>query len=517
MEIQLSTLIWLLLASAFILSLLGIYAWKRRGMPGATPFALLMLAAMLWALSNAFEMSALNLPIKLFWANFQYICYATIPILWFILVIQFGGFEAWLTPLRLALLWIIPLITIILVWTNNLHGLMRYNVYLDTNGPFPVIGKSYGPWAYVHFAYSYLIFAATFYLLIKTIRKSQPAFRDQPFVLLISLLLPLLWNILYVFQLSPIRRHDLSPAILSISGLIASWALFRYRLFDILPLAHDALLVSISDGVIVLDANLKIAALNPAINKIFGWSEREISNQPACEVFQSWPGLTDLLQQSNTDHWEFELEIAPTLRYFDLSLSPLLDQYGRSVGKLMIFHDITSRKKVEEELRTLSTTDALTGLGNRRKFFENLHIEIEQSRRYKTPLTLILMDVNGFKTINDTYGHAVGDEALREVGQLLQKLRQADIAARYGGDEFVILCPLTPLSGAEQLAVRLLENVRNICVGDNIAVSLSLGIAMLEPNDDELGESLIQRADRAMYLARQNTQGYQVLSKIPPS
>jgi hypothetical protein len=189
MHFQYIPYVWLLLASAAASVALGVYAWRRRAVPGATPFAILMLLAVVWSLANALEMAGTDLPTKLFWANVQYLCYVTLPVAWLALSLQYTRRDEWLTRRNLALLTIEPLITLALVWTNDLHGLMRRNVHLDTAGPFPVIGKTFGPWFWVHAAYTYLLLSLTIYLLIAALRAS-PLSRRQTRVLLIGTLLP---------------------------------------------------------------------------------------------------------------------------------------------------------------------------------------------------------------------------------------------------------------------------------------------------------------------------------------
>jgi len=159
------------------------------------------------------------------------------------------------------------------------------------------------------------------------------------------------------------------------------------------------------------------------------------------------------------------------------------------------------------ELERLASTDALTGLTNRRRFLESLENERSRIERYGGALSLIMFDIDHFKKVNDTWGHAVGDAVLREIARAaLQCLRKADIAARYGGEEFVILLPETELPGAALIASRLRHLVADTVIaqeqGPSLSVTLSVGVATLGP--DESGEDLLNRADQAMYQAKNN-------------
>lgn len=512
MNIDLSPYLGFLILSAVLTASMGVYAWTQRGMPGAVPFMLLMFDASLWAVANALEMAGVTLAEKLAWANLQYLCYSTIPVLWLILALQFTGRQRWLNERLIFGLLMIPLITNILVWTDVLHGLVRFGFQLDTSGPFPVIAKSYGPWAYIHTGYSYLLMGAALVLLASVLGSPSPSYRGQALTLVLGLLVPAFWNILYLTGLSPVKRHDLSPAIISIAGLFGIWGLFRFRLFDILPVAEDAVLKSIGDGVIVINARGQVAAINPAAQALLDWPAASVVGKQSLEVFIQWPKVLSLLRDGSTEKVEFIAQWESPQRFYDLSLSPLLDRYNRPIGQLLIFHDITDRKRDEAELRSLSQTDALTGLANRRRFFDRLQQEIIRARRYKTPLSVIMIDVNGLKTINDRFGHQAGDIALRMIAGHIQPTRQSDVVARVGGDEFALLLPSTDIPGARQLAWRLYEAVGASRLENGAQLSMSLGVAGLELEDDEAGEMLLARADGAMYRAKASNLGCVVAS-----
>jgi two-component system cell cycle response regulator len=158
-----------------------------------------------------------------------------------------------------------------------------------------------------------------------------------------------------------------------------------------------------------------------------------------------------------------------------------------------------------EESRWMATTDLLTGLLNRRAFLESTGREVARTKRYNDSLSVILLDVDHFKHINDRRGHAAGDMVLAAVGKLLiNALRTCDIVARWGGEEFVLVLPSTSLAGAEQVAERVRELMENAEIkdgnGDAIPVTASFGVAAYTVG--ETLEQVIDRADRAMYLAK---------------
>jgi diguanylate cyclase (GGDEF)-like protein len=157
------------------------------------------------------------------------------------------------------------------------------------------------------------------------------------------------------------------------------------------------------------------------------------------------------------------------------------------------------------EVQKQAITDTLTGLYNRRGFFELGRREVERALRFGRPLTAIMLDIDYFKNVNDLYGHLVGDRVLIGLaGRLMQELRQIDLVGRYGGDEFVALLPETDLANAVSVAERLRKVAAGVTIASASApvkISLSAGVAALNPESKDLN-SLLQRADQALYEAK---------------
>ena len=157
-----------------------------------------------------------------------------------------------------------------------------------------------------------------------------------------------------------------------------------------------------------------------------------------------------------------------------------------------------------ENARNFAFRDSLTGLFNYRFFREFLPRELWRADQYNNPLSLIVIDVDDFKIYNDRHGHEEGNVALARIAELLEKaLRKVDIAVRYGGEEFVLILPSTPKTGAEQVAERVREVMENEPMRGGDRLTVSLGIATY-PADADNGQELLRQADRAMYLAKAN-------------
>jgi diguanylate cyclase (GGDEF)-like protein len=170
-----------------------------------------------------------------------------------------------------------------------------------------------------------------------------------------------------------------------------------------------------------------------------------------------------------------------------------------------------------EESRRMAAIDALTGIANRRAFVQQGEVEVNRSRRYQLPLSVLLMDVDHFKQINDKFGHAVGDRVLAAMGAILKaNLRMPDIPARWGGEEFVVALPSTSLSGAETVAERLRAAVEESNIqhdGAKVPTTISIGVAELSAEDTL--EAVVERADHAMYEAKSSGRNRVKLSATP--
>jgi diguanylate cyclase (GGDEF)-like protein len=190
-------------------------------------------------------------------------------------------------------------------------------------------------------------------------------------------------------------------------------------------------------------------------------------------------------------------------RWFLLQITPLIDQQIQ--GAVVTHINITKRKLMESQLRNMAMTDPLTSLYNRRYFEFKLNEEIEYSTTFHKPLALLIIDIDHFKTINDTYGHSLGDYILSQTSTILTNaIREADIVARYGGEEFVVLLPQTQRQDAQRIAERILTSIEKETFqieDETIKITVSIGISVTEPHFDN-NYQMFEEADKALYIAK---------------
>jgi signal transduction histidine kinase/CheY-like chemotaxis protein len=325
-------------------------AWRRRAAPGAVSFAWLMLALMVWTLAYGLELASTSLSAMLFWIKVEYLGIATIPAFWLIFTVQYARRESWLTWPNLILLFIIPALTLILVWTNELHHLYYHSTSLDTRGSFPLLAITIGPWYKVHMTYFYLCLLAGVILLGMVFRRAASLYRLQTGIILVGALVPWVINAMYLSSIRPFAHLDLTPFAFIITGLITSWGMFRFHLLDIVPVARDKLLESMSDGMLVLDVQNRILDLNQAARQFIRADAVSPIGQFAKAVFTPWSEIASYL--SDTQETNLEIILNPSKpRHFDFQIIPLHDRTGNLTGWLLIGRDITARKEAEVALQ----------------------------------------------------------------------------------------------------------------------------------------------------------------------
>jgi diguanylate cyclase (GGDEF)-like protein len=259
------------------------------------------------------------------------------------------------------------------------------------------------------------------------------------------------------------------------------------------------------------DQGWMVVVVNPAFTEMFGLVAKDAVGFLVHEALADWGALNIEAEclMTMTSHGaravtRVLLTSQSQLRYLDIQIRPMRE------GVVVSLTDATDLHEAHKRLRHLATTDALTGLANRREFDDQLRLEVQRARRSGEPLTLVMADIDAFKAYNDRCGHAAGDDCLRQFALILKSVfaRQLDVVARYGGEEFAVLLPGTGVEGALNLTDRLLLRLQREALPHPASpvaavVTASFGVATFQAERDDDEIHLLRRADGALYQAKQ--------------
>ena len=334
-----------LINSVLISILVAGISWRRRTAKGAIGLVLLMITIAVWALTYSIRWLVSDLNSQYFWLDATYLGVTTAPTAFMIMVLQFTNRDFFLTRRNIFLLSIEPILTMLFIWTDPLHGFF-YNG-MRTTGTI----LSGGIWFWVNVFYSYGLLLLADIFLIQEYLKTRDMNRHQVGIMLVGMLFPWLSNIIGITKISPFSNLDLTPIFFVFSGLIFTYGLFRFHLLDLVPIARHLLVEIMRDGVVVLDRQQRIIDLNPSALQILGLSKEAIG-QPAVSAIRCWPDLQPMVLPDHDArgdiHFEGNRRVSDRL---EIQVTPLMDPQKTLTGWLINFRNITERKQILEALR----------------------------------------------------------------------------------------------------------------------------------------------------------------------
>ncbi|MCR3922505.1 MAG: diguanylate cyclase [Firmicutes bacterium] len=492
-----------LIASSIFLLGIAYWAWCQKTL-SARLFTLLILTCVIYSIGYAFEISSTSLQEAMFWLKVEYLGIALLPAFLVLFAISYALPEKKISRRVVMALFIIPFCTLVLVFTNEYHHLYYATAYMSTEGPFPVIVFERGYWYWLNAAYtlaaiffSNLHFSFLWY-------KTSTAYRSQIALILMGSIIPWLGFFFNLFRIIP-WNLDLTPYAFTLSSLFIFWGIIRHRLLDLAPVARTTLFEVLPDGVLVIDNNQRIIDLNSVARQYLQIDSNIIGTSIEAGI-TDWPELVHIIKKI-PDQGNIELKRMVSKRtcWIKVEAFPLQDRSGQLPGHMILLKDITERKQVEEQLQILATTDELTDIWNRRYILSAIKTEIARAKRYQQFFSLLMLDIDHFKLINDNFGHAAGDVALRQVSSHLQKrLRKVDIVGRMGGEEFCVILPGTKLEDAYFLAETVRASIANDVIKYNehtLSLTVSIGVTTYTTTTADV-DILLKQADDALYAAK---------------
>jgi len=472
----------------------------RNSPTGASSLIILLFSLCWWDITYGLFLANAPSLYPNFWLYTVYVGVLFTPpsVLWF--AIQISGLTTWSKPSLVVSLYAVSALVLTLLATDSYHGLFFEGREIKSAEMI----LSGGPIFWANLAYSYALMLTSLFILIRRFRKATGMYRKQLGIILLGIGIPWVSNFVFVAGLSPLPNMDNTPLSFTVTGIIFTYALLRYRLLDIVPIARDVLIENMSDGVIVLDSQNRLVDFNPAALQSLKLEQPPQMGQPASEIFAEWTELVEDFSGVNDIRVELSFD-QPTRAFLDLKISSLYDRRSNFLGRLIVWRDITPLKNAQAELQEQATRDPLTGLYNRRYLSEVLARELARAARENNPISLAIIDIDDFKRLNDTYGHPAGDTVLQGFArQLLNQTRVEDTVYRYGGEEFLVLLPNCAGANAMKIAEKWRISFQDSNTAYNIGtkgITVSCGIAEF-PTDGKTSEELIATADQFLYHAK---------------
>jgi PAS domain S-box-containing protein len=335
------------LVTTLVSFFIAFLSWQRKSVKGAKELTSLMIASGLGAFCLIFETAAPSMPEKIFWAKLEYIGGVSTPVLYLIFVLRFTGRDKFLSLKHILLLFIIPFITLILTLTNGRHNLM-WSGFSKISESTNLMEYYHGIWFWIgYITYTYILLFWSAILLIYFIFHQTKTFRSQGLVVFIAGLCPWIASMMYLNGNDPVPGLDLPPISLVLSGTLAAYAILNIRFLDLIPVARETLVETLSDGILVLDGQNRIQDINEAALSFLGIANKNIIGSSAVSSGASFMLLLDAaIDMESAD--QIEIPVNNETKTFRIIKKMIKNQPG---SRLVVIRDITSTIHAEEALK----------------------------------------------------------------------------------------------------------------------------------------------------------------------
>lgn len=483
-------------------------AAKNKSIAGSRAFIWQIFFVSIWSIGSMMEMICKSEQGMLFWRNFEQIGVFLIPVACVYFAVNYAQYDRFKKYLPILL--IIPIIAIVLIFTDSWTHIMRIGYIVVDN---PVFGKALSVRqteigkAFV--AYNYILALISLVILYVYSRQISKNLRRQVIFILIGTACIFLFGLFKSAFLEGTRVNIPIVILYLPTGLIYYYNLYRNNLFRISPIARDKAFDVIEMGILVTDNSGVIVDVNPFSYKIFAsilGIKDTLIGKNMNEFFGEYKQWLNLMEGNTFGEAEVKV-VNEKYHFIHIMVHPLYSKRGTLVGFVSIIQDITERRIMEHALRKKAEMDGLTGLMNRDSFMEILEKRISDSILTGERITVLMIDLDKFKRINDTYGHDSGDRIIIEFADLLkQVLRHEDAPARMGGDEFAAVLPGMDRKKALDICNRILKiaNSRDIQLNVGTSVSISASIGICDNEFIKSPEDMLKCADKAMYMAKKS-------------
>jgi PAS domain S-box-containing protein len=328
------------------------YSWRRRKVIGASAFVWFIVAEIIYTVGYIWELLSVPFERILFWNHFRYTISTIAPLLLLHFSLEFTRRKLQY-PIRTWLLVSIPASAfLLLLITDSYHRLIHPSeILLRHVGPFSIIDNDFSLLSWVIIAYGFCMGLFSIALIIDRFINTKQLFRHQIITVLLGIGFPLVGVIIHLLEIKLAYQIDLSIIAFAIGNLVIAWGLFRLKLFDIVPIAHDRLIEQMHDAVFVLDTQYRFVDINLAALGYLDYPEAEIVGKQAADIMPHWDELLQHYQQSQGKSFDMTIDKSPGYSDVSVSVSDLADVRGNVAGQLIVLHDITEQKRTEREIK----------------------------------------------------------------------------------------------------------------------------------------------------------------------
>lgn len=336
--------------AAIFYAMLGLYAWRKRPAAGVVSFAWAMLCMSIWSFTYGLEIFAPQLAIKLLVLNVEYIGIAGVPIFIFFFALESTGRSHLITSEFRALIWALPALALLLVWTNPLHHLMWDMESVTRLGTLTLLNVRFGVAFWAHMVFSYGVVTTAGILLIMDFVRRPGAMRLHLSLVILGLLFSFIGTASFILGYSLIPGLDFTPLYFLPAAVGLAWVTLRYRLSEVLPLEHLTVLENMRDGVIVLNEQKRILYINQVTEELLDVTEDEVIGQPVYEAAKAFSGVLNSYLSESEHRIEVQTIIGGEAKTFEVAVSSMATARRETSNIVISLHDVTERKEKEEEL-----------------------------------------------------------------------------------------------------------------------------------------------------------------------
>ena len=485
-----------LIAMAVVAVYWSAYVQTLNGSSFTRTSFLLCIAMCFYILGYAMELNA-QIPLQIeFWNKVEYIGIPFVSALWLTTALQYTGHFTRRKILLLAAIFVIPIITMILRFTNEYHRLYFATVnYVEEYGRL-AFAKTMGPWMYVQSAHSMLMILVSMGLFIHDSVKSEE--RQWRKIRLIIAASVFAVTGLTLMQVKPFYFNiDYMALFLPITCVLVILAIARYDLLETKAMARSKVFEFSTNAIFLINRRHRILDYNSKAKQLFASVNIRLNNGYISVLFDKFSDFREGLEK------EEQNVVKLRDRYYEITTMSI-DNEKTTRGWIKIIRDVTKIYQLNEELKTQALTDDLSSLGNRRAFIQTANEWVSQARQSDRLLYLAMLDLDNFKNVNDQYGHPVGDSVIRDFSRMLKEHFDADsVVARLGGEEFAVLqAGLTDDEMLQKLNEFLVNTERHMFsyCGIRFHITVSIGLTKRQPG--QALESMMRSADKALYQSK---------------